>query len=141
MLFSAVIVTCFVINQGHEFNIFIGVVFETVALADFDDAYIAGAYAGDGFIVIDEIRGALEDIIGLGILCVLVPAHAGAGRKDDLCIHAAVAEQFILGYDVVDISSTLTAAKIFDYLDIGFTDHKIASISLIVTVYRMGGGL
>ncbi len=110
-------------------------------LADFDYAHIAGSDAGNGLIVIDEIRRALEDVIGFGIFGMLMPANACPGRENYLCVHTAVAEHFILGYNVVNIRRALAAGEVFNDLDISFTDHNFASNNLIITVYRMGGGL
>ena len=128
--FLPVIIPCLIVNQRHEFHIFIGVVFQAVELAHFNQAHVAGADAGDGFIVVNEIRGALEDVVGFGVTGVLVPAHGGAGRKNHLGIHAAVTQQFILGYDVVHIGRALAAGQALHGLDIGFTNHIIPSSAL-----------
>ena len=75
-----------VVNQRHELHILIGVVFQTVELADLNHADVTRADACDGLVVVDKVSLALEYVVRLGVAQVLMPADARARRQDDLGI-------------------------------------------------------
>ena len=99
-------------------------------LADLDDAAVAGADARDAAVVVDEIGLALEDVVGLGVAQVLMPADAGARREDDLRVEPAVAEQLLFGDDVVDVCGAAPAAEVLNGADVCLTNHVLALLMI-----------